>query len=344
MPIDKTLIDRYLQGDSSPGEAQMVLAYLASPDGQRYLGQLLDGDFPLEARLLEADDAQRATQLLARIHALKNTEIITEKTIETPIIAIGRRGWLQTAAWRVAASVAFVALALGSWWLWQQPDAVASAVNIKTSFGQTRLLTLPDKSVVTLNGNSSVRYAEKWDTDQPREVWITGEGFFDVVHTANHQRFVVHLPSGIDVEVLGTRFNVYGRQANTKVILDTGKIRLNVNRKTGDPMVMQPGEMFEANAEAKTFFTHRVNAKALSSWHDGKLTFDGTRLSEVAQILQDTYGLTVRFSDAGLANQTISGTVPNQNSETILNGLATLFNLNIIHNNAQTITIEPNQP
>ena len=339
MPVEKDLIDRYLHGDTPPDEARTVLTYLASPDGQRYLSQLLDGELPPEARLLDADEIQRATQLLARIHALKNAEA---QPVETPIIAIGRRAWWQDTAWRVAASVAVVTLALGGWWFINRPGVTKSEVSLKTAFGQTRLLTLPDKSVVTLNGNSSVRYAKKWDTDQPREVWIIGEGFFDVVHTATNQRFVVHLPAGIDVEVLGTRFNVYGREANTKVILDTGKIRLNVNRKTGDPMVMQPGEMFEANAEAKTFFTRRVNARALSSWHDGKLTFDGTRLSEVATVLHDTYGLTVRFSDARLASQTISGTVPNQNSETILNGLATLFNLNIIHNNARTITIEPN--
>jgi transmembrane sensor len=341
MPIDKTLLDRYLHGDASPDEAQTVLIYLASPDGQRHLNQLLAGELRLEARPLDVDETQRAEQLLARIHALKNAEM---EPVETPVIAIGRRAWWQTAGFRVAASVAFLALALSGYWFWQRPNTATPDISLKTSFGETRLLTLPDKSVVTLNGNSSVRYASAWEADQPREVWITGEGFFDVVHTATNQRFVVHLPTGIDVEVLGTRFNVYGREANTKVILDTGKIRLNVNRKTGDPMVMQPGEMFEANAEAKTFFTRRVNARALSSWHDGKLTFDGTRLSEVADILHDTYGLTVRFSDAGLANQTISGTVPNQNSETILNGLATLFNLNIIHNNAQTVTIEPNQP
>ncbi len=341
MPIDPTLIDRYLHGNALPDEARTVLVYLASADGQRYLSQLLDGELPLETRLLDADETQRAGQLLARIHALKNA---AAQPAETPVIPIGRRVWWQTGGFRVAASVAFLALALGGWWLWQRPAAIAAQVSLKTSFGETRLLTLPDKSVVTLNGNSSVRYAAAWETGQPREVWITGEGFFDVIHTATNQRFVVHLPTGIDVEVLGTRFNVYGREASTKVILDTGKIRLNVNRKTGDPMVMQPGEMFEANAEAKTFFTRRVNARALSSWHDGKLTFDGTRLSEVAQILHDTYGLTVRFSDAGLANQTISGTVPNQDSETILKGLVTLFNLNVIHNNPQTITIEPNQP
>lgn len=339
MPIEKILIDRYLHGEASADEARAVLTYLASPDGQRYLSQLLDGEFPLEARLLDADETQRAGQLLARIRALKNAGT---QSIQTPVLSIGRRAGWQQMGWRVAASVALLALALGGYWLWQRPGAATPEVSLKTPFGQTRMLTLPDKSVVTLNGNSSIRYASAWVASQPREVWITGEGFFDVVHTASNQRFVVHLPSGIDVEVLGTRFNVYGREANVKVILDTGKIRLNVNRKTGDPMVMQPGEMFEANAKARTFSARRVNARALSSWHDGKLTFDGTPLSEVAQILHDTYGLTVQFSDAGLARQTISGTVPNQNSETILNGLATLFNLNIIHNSAQLITIEPN--
>jgi ferric-dicitrate binding protein FerR (iron transport regulator) len=48
-------------------------------------------------------------------------------------------------------------------------------VYFTTGFGQTRQLVLPDRSVVTLNGNSTLSYRPAWPGDRPREVWLEGK-------------------------------------------------------------------------------------------------------------------------------------------------------------------------
>ena len=136
--------------------------------------------------------------------------------------------------------------------------------------------------------------------NQTRDVWLDGEGFFRVTHQRNHERFVVHLPNKLNIEVLGTQFNVMARENRAKVVLNNGKIRLDVGEQAKDKLVMQPGDLFYADVKAKVYYRKRVDAAAQSAWQTGKLTFDGTTLQEVAQMLEDTYGVKVVIADPEL--------------------------------------------
>lgn len=60
-----------------------------------------------------------------------------------------------------------------------------------TQPGQTSTITFHDGSSIVLNGNSSIRYPEKFD-DQNREVYFNGEGYFDISTDPQHP-FIVHL-------------------------------------------------------------------------------------------------------------------------------------------------------
>jgi len=91
-----------------------------------------------------------------------------------------RRQWLTMPRWNwvAAACVSLIALAGALWWYDQQP------VTISTAFGETRTIRLPDGSHVTLNAHSTLSYPRHWDSGQARQVWLQGEAFFWVSHTA----------------------------------------------------------------------------------------------------------------------------------------------------------------
>lgn len=115
--------------------------------------------------------------------------------------------------WRWAASVAAVlALVVGLLW-WQQ-----RRVEYATGYGETQQVILPDGSSVTLNANSMLTYA----ASQPRELWLQGEAYFSVQRMEHHReqqeygkQFVVHTDQ-LDVEVLGTAFNVNSRRGDAQ--------------------------------------------------------------------------------------------------------------------------------
>jgi transmembrane sensor len=320
--MDTQLLQKYLRNECTPEEARAVLLHLATVNGQRELQQLLDADLTEPTALpLNAAEQLDAQRLFNRIQSAKKNTSASQT--DAPFRQVKPR-W----RWLAAASIGLLLLATGSLFFYQK-TATPELLSLHTGFGQTRRVVLPDQSVVTMNGNTSIRYVDTWQSDTPREVWVEGEAFFEVVHTKNHQRFQVHLPSQMNVEVLGTRFNVYTRKSRTKVVLNEGRIQMRVSNDPNNHLEMKPGEMFYADTQTKDFYKKVVNAQAQSSWRTDKLIFDGTTLAEIAQLLKDTYGLDVEIRDRDLLLQKFSGTIPGKNADTILKGLSGLFDLKI---------------
>jgi ferric-dicitrate binding protein FerR (iron transport regulator) len=49
-----------------------------------------------------------------------------------------------------------------------------------------------------------------------------------VKHLNTNQKFLVHTADRLTVEVLGTSFNVFKRPSGTRVVLQSGKVKLNI--------------------------------------------------------------------------------------------------------------------
>ncbi|GAB3039503.1 FecR family protein [Spirosoma pulveris] len=328
--MTEQLLQRYFANQVTPDEARHVLDWFNTEAGQTYLQTRLDAQFDelawLAPAVVPVPDADRM------LTAIRERMEPAPVPAETPVRRLTT--WAQPMRW-AAALAGFILLATGAFMAYRQwyPEDLTC----QTAFGKMSTLTLPDGSTVTLNGNSRLRYAPRWTSHQTREVWLDGEGFFRVTHQQNHERFVVHLPNKLNIEVLGTQFNVMARQARAKVVLNTGKIRLDVGGQAKEKLVMRPGDLFYADVKAKVYYRKHVDAAAQSTWKSGKLTFDGTTLQEVAQMLEDTYGVHVIITDPALQRQTISGTIPNQSMQTILDGLTTLFDLHITQQTNQII-------
>lgn len=191
-----------------------------------------------------------------------------------------------------------------------------------TAFGERREITLPDESVVVLNGNSSVRYAAGWEDSQTREVWLEGEAFFEVRHTARDQKFVVHTPGELEIEVLGTRFNVSNRQGKTDVVLQEGKVRVS---DAAQEYVMAPGEMVSYSAERPKLMPRKVNPSMHLSWKEDVLIFNGERIGSIVERLARSHGLRVEFRDEVLREELFTGSVPGDSVELLLEKIGELY-------------------
>ncbi len=73
-----------------------------------------------------------------------------------------------------------------------------------TPQGKRSRMVLADGSIVHLNAGSTIRYPASFD--RKREVYLSGEAFFEVVKNPSRP-FLIHLDNGT-VKVLGTSFNV----------------------------------------------------------------------------------------------------------------------------------------
>ena len=213
-------------------------------------------------------------------------------------------------------------------------------VTYATDYGKVRSVPLPDGSTVILNANSRLRVSETWDYDQPREVWLEGEAFFEVQKVfrdsmtngtagAAPVKFIVHTGQ-LDVEVLGTQFNVNNRHRETKVVLKSGRVKLSVKSgKKTEEIFMQPGEMVAFNELSNALTKKIVNPDTHAGWKDLKLIFEEATLGEVAQTLEDLYGIQIIFERPALAEEQFTGSVPYNDIGVILEAFTKLYDIGI---------------
>lgn len=221
----------------------------------------------------------------------------------------------------VAAAACIAALGFGIWWIGARTGRPQYA-NQRTGYGETKTIVLPDSSVVILNSNSSLRIPEQWTEREGRQVWLEGEAYFQVQKQPTLVRkFVVHTRQ-VDVEVLGTRFNVNTRRQRAVVSLEEGKVRLSVHG--GDstvlekraPLVLRPGQVFVVNATQETSINDDKAVANRSGWTRHEFHFDNTTLVEVGHLIEDTYGYKMQMEDSVVMSRLmISGDVRVKNVE-----------------------------
>ncbi|MFN2440321.1 MAG: FecR family protein [Chitinophagaceae bacterium] len=198
--------------------------------------------------------------------------------------------------------------------------------------GEIKTITLPDSSIVTLNAGSHFTYLSNFQNTGKREVWLDGEAYFDVRHleTDNSSRlFIVHC-NDLNVEVLGTTFNIRKKGSITNVTLNSGKIRIGVKDTPGSTILMEPGDFIQHYDREKRIIRKEVNPELYSVWKEKKMILDNTSLADIAELIQDTYLYKVQIAEKDLARQKISGTLVLTDEEVMLQTLSLALDIDII--------------
>ena len=294
-----------------------MLRYVATPEGQAALEQLLDAQ-EKKAVVYPALEQSASERIYHRLRFRMRRS----------------RAW---AVGKVAASVLLLLLGGSFLYVW----LTESATTYATDYGETKTVVLPDSSTVILNANSRLTLSADW-TDT-REVWLEGEAFFRVRKikrsissaSATPVKFIVRTDR-LNVEVLGTEFNVRQRPETTAVLLKSGRVRLNL-RNQPDTLNMSPGELVTLRSQSRRLDKETVNPEAYTSWTERRLDFDGTTLREIARIIEETYGHKVVIRDESLANKRFQGSVPADDLDILLEGLSETFDIRITLQNQQIL-------
>lgn len=228
------------------------------------------------------------------------------------------RVWYRVAAALLVVAIAFAYIRLTG----------PKTIIIQTAFGESRALFLPDSTKVTLNANSTLRYTSDFNRES-REVWLDGEGFFAVERKKDNRNFLVHTDE-LQVEVLGTRFNVSTRRGKSMVALEEGKVKIGVTEgEKSSEVIMEPGDLVEVSGDTKQIEKKRVDVSNYSSWRMNKLFFVSASLEEIAQVLEDNYGFKVIVKDESLKGQRFTGSSSVDNPDELIEKLNKVFGLNI---------------
>ncbi|MFT2010925.1 FecR family protein [Pontibacter sp. 13R65] len=286
----------------------------------------------LEARKLvtllsqDEDDMQDAEleTIWTKLKQARN-EYAAQQATEARIIPF--QPWTSTFRLVAAAAIGLLICMVG-FLLYNSGEP--STIEYATNFGERRTIYLPDSSMVVLNANSKITIPADWQTDKPREVDLIGEAYFSVTHQVNNQKFLVHTQNGLQVEVLGTEFSVSDKKGKERVVLASGKVRLNIGRgNSQEHLIMKPGEMVEVSNKLQKATVKEVRPEIYTSWKDNKLILDNTSLGEIATMLEEDYGYAVIFEDKSIMNQRMTAFLNESSMSNILVAISETFDVKI---------------
>jgi transmembrane sensor len=208
----------------------------------------------------------------------------------------------------IAASV-LILLGISVIWLLKpgNSNTLTNAALVKqfTERSEHKEITLDDSTVIQLNASSTISFPEKFAKDK-REVWLSGEAFFDVKH-ADKWPFIIHTGK-VTTTVLGTAFNIkaYPGQQNIVVSVKRGKVSvLKENELVATLIYGQEVKVSENAATAKKV-EKTLPVTDVGNWQQGYLSYDDEPLQEVINDLQRVYNVDISLKRTDLKNTVIT--------------------------------------
>jgi transmembrane sensor len=292
----------YLLGEANAEEIRLVDEWLAAnPENSNYYDQLKQ--VWEKSKLIAASSSVDTNAAWNRFQA--RTQLHKGKTRNNLFL-------------RIAATVIFVigAAMLGVYLNEQYGDTPQMAVS---TIEKALIDTLPDGSVVTLNKKSSISYPKKFK-GKTRKIQLKGEAFFNISPDKT-KPFVVDVKD-IQVEVVGTSFNIRESKESTSVIVETGVVKVT---KAGNTITLTAGEMMEIVDGGKTINKSKSSDKLYNYYRSKQFVCEDTPLWKLVQVLNEAYGSEIVITRSELKDLKINTTFNDASLDEILSVIHETF-------------------
>jgi ferric-dicitrate binding protein FerR (iron transport regulator) len=193
-----------------------------------------------------------------------------------------------------------------------QPSVVTAPVAAATTKAaghvaaedKKRVVHLPDGSTVLLNWHSTLDYPP--DIAGGREVTLSGEAYFDIVHRTG-QPFLVHTGK-IVTKVLGTAFNIkaYPGERAIEVTVDHGKVQVLKGRSSIG--LLTDNQQMRYNNDTEGYISKDVNIKPVMAWKPEEVVFDDITMEEAAKRIGQRFNVMVSFANAAVKDCRVTAT------------------------------------
>ncbi|MDH6359047.1 FecR domain-containing protein [Parabacteroides sp. PF5-9] len=164
-------------------------------------------------------------------------------------------------------------------------------VIVNTLSNQSKDVYLPDSTLVSLAGDSKIKYNRKDFNQKRRTVEMNGKAFFQVKQDVMRP-FAVKTTYTVTT-VVGTSFQIEEREEATKINVASGKV-LFEDHSEGDKNLLTAGMSAEYNAENKRIAIQVAdNDMNYLSWKTQTLIFHETPLERVIRDLNECFNVQI---------------------------------------------------
>ena len=289
--MNPELIYKYLENTATDDEMKQVLDWLDADSA--HMRELDELDKVMAASVIYGPD------VLSPAPARKAARRISLRRI--PLRRI-----VRYAAELAAVAVVGVGLArmladdrIGEW--------ARRTTALEVPAGQYLSMELQDGTKVWLNSASSVEYVAPFFSRE-RRVKMDGEAYFEVQHDAQAP-FVVST-NGLDIKVLGTRFNIRNDDSDHRIttVLLEGAVKAYASGDEKAAVRLRPSQqlVFDTRTGAMRL-TDEPSADRSINWIDGRFCFEHDTFAEIVAELKRYYNVDIRFMDEALRSERFSG-------------------------------------
>lgn len=299
----RRILKKYRLGEASPEERQIIDAwYDASEDDESAHERKLNDE-------LGTFYLKNITKRIGMPEVVARNVTATRKIELIPFFAA------------IAASI-LLAIWIGHYsimpWSSNNQTTVKSSPDdweTKTNSGKTvQVVKLPDGSKVVLEPKSTIRYHPRFLASK-REVYLDGEGFFEVAHNAK-KPFLVYAKE-ITAKVLGTSFTVRAFRDDKEVVVavKTGRVSVDAHANDNSPapsqIILTPNTEIIYNQDDRQLAKRIVETPLpiLPSEEIKRMRFVDAPLKEVFEAIEKIYGVDLVFDEATFASCVITTSI-----------------------------------
>ena len=189
-----------------------------------------------------------------------------------------------------------------------------------TQKGERSTLLLSDGTSIHLNSVTKVRFPIMFAKEK-REVFLDGEGFFEVAHNESSP-FIVHTTNA-NIRVLGTIFNVtsYSEDNKTQVVVSEGQVAL-AGTQEQKVVLLHRNQMSCVMKGGSPTTAEAIRTDKYLAWLKNQMVFDNATLAEVIKQLSRKYDVAFEVHDPTLLNRHIVATYGNESLSQIIRSLS----------------------
>ena len=329
------LLDRYFSGTCTRDELELVARWAAD---DRDRGEQLERMRQIwEASAHMPHGAATDPDRFAARMAWRN---VHERIVEERDSARGRRVLqlyppterraVSVRRWQLVAAAGVLAMTTGGVWAarsnWRGGTTSASASQAMREYstvrGQRTAILLADGTRAVLSVESRLRVPATYG-NRSRDVYLDGEGFFEVIHDSK-MPFRVHTARAL-AEDLGTAFVVraYPEDSTTTVVVTEGKVALRASDEGADRGAeLTRGQLGQLDPSGVVNIVQHVDVERYLAWRQARLVFKRTPLAQVARELERWYDIDITLADSSLASVPVTGVFVSQPADRILRNVA----------------------
>jgi transmembrane sensor len=328
------LIAKRTAGEADPDELAELDELIRNHPEALYSMEIMEKYWTTAGRTPEETGREQSlTNLLNRIG--NHDQMQAEPTVLHAKPA--SRGKLRAIV--IGASIAASVLLLVAIWLQydntEKKPLVVKKPALKTLVavkGNKSQFVLPDGSKLWLNAGTTVSYTEGIDTSSVREVFLSGEAFFQVVH--NEKRPFIIQTAHMEIRDIGTSFNVkaYPSDKTTEATLIEGSIEVRMKTNRQSAVLARPNEkitVFNRSGQTADTATDLKAVKAAgdskpayvltkvspqqnhhlleTAWMDNMLVFENESFEELAVRMERWFDVQIRFQSEDLKKIRFTG-------------------------------------